>query len=164
MLLYLYAECAQYVQYEYRNTLLHLHIYAKYAQYALLYIFSVLKGFFRYLLWLEDAVSADITPVQRDRRQAQRGIRGIMVFVQKPINLIRKNSQNSVSKWMVTQVPTTATGETVGRCPQGSDGMKDEARTSFCQIPRYLEYVKYAKLCTLCTICKLCKTYQSVTY
>jgi hypothetical protein len=51
-----------------------------------------------------------------------------MVFVQKPSNLIRKNSQNSVaaehisiamyhcfpSKCMVTQVVNATTGETVG--------------------------------------------------
>ncbi len=89
---------------------------------------SVLKEFIRYLLRLENAMNANITPVQRDRRQTRRGIRWIMVFVQKPSDLIWKNSQNSVSaeltsiamqycfpsKCMLTQVLTTATGETVG--------------------------------------------------
>ena len=49
-----------------------------------------------YLLRLEDAVNANITPIQRDGRQAQRGIRCIMVFVQKPGNLVRKHRQNRV--------------------------------------------------------------------
>ena len=50
----------------------------------------------RYLLRLEDAVNANITPIKRDRRQAQRGVRCIMVFVQKPGNLVRKHRQNRV--------------------------------------------------------------------
>ena len=80
-----------------------------------------------YLLRLEDAVNANITPIQRDGRQAQRGIRCIMVFVQKPGNLVWKHRQNRVlaeltsismqyhfpSKRMVTQVVGTATSQAV---------------------------------------------------
>ena len=36
-----------------------------------------------YLLLLQDAMNTNITQVQRDGRQAQRGVRCIMVFVQK---------------------------------------------------------------------------------
>jgi hypothetical protein len=57
-----------------------------------------------YLLRLEDAVNANITPIQRDGRQVQRGIRGIMVFIQKPGNLVWKHRQNSVLAELV-QVP-----------------------------------------------------------
>ena len=49
-----------------------------------------------YLLQLQDAMSANITPVQRDGRQAQRGVRCIMVFVQKTCNLVWKHRQNSI--------------------------------------------------------------------
>ena len=80
-----------------------------------------------YLLRLEDAVNADITPVQRDGRQAQRGVRCIMVFVQKPCNLVWKHRQNRIlaeltsismqyrfpSKRMVTTVVSTATSQVV---------------------------------------------------
>jgi hypothetical protein len=80
-----------------------------------------------YLLRLEDAVNANITPIQRDGRQAQRSIRCIMVFVQKPGNLVRKHRQNRIpaeltsismqyhfpSKRMVTPVVSTATSQAV---------------------------------------------------
>ena len=49
-----------------------------------------------YLLRLEDAVNANITPIQRDGRQAQRGKRCIMVFVQKPGNLVRNLARKSL--------------------------------------------------------------------
>ena len=41
-----------------------MSLYAKYAKYALNYIFL-------HLIWSEDAVNTDNTPVQRDRRQAK---------------------------------------------------------------------------------------------
>jgi hypothetical protein len=44
-----------------------------------------------HLFLSEDAVNTETTPVQRDRRQAQRGVRCIMVFIQKTSNFIRKH-------------------------------------------------------------------------
>ncbi len=81
-------------------------LYMKYAQYAqydclgsnmqnmqnmqnILLCCFILNLF--YLLLLEDAVNANITPVQRDGRQAQRRVRCIMVFVQKTCNFVRKH-------------------------------------------------------------------------
>ena len=49
-----------------------------------------------YLIWSEDAVNTDTTPVQRDRRQAQRGVRCIMVFIQKTSNFIWKHRKHGV--------------------------------------------------------------------
>jgi hypothetical protein len=51
-----------------------------------------------YLLQLQDAtgMNADITPVQKDGRQAQRGVQCIMVFVQKTCNLVWKHRQNRI--------------------------------------------------------------------
>ncbi len=49
-----------------------------------------------HLIWSEDAVNTDTTPVQRDRRQAQRGVRCIMVFIQKTSNFIRKHRKHCI--------------------------------------------------------------------
>ena len=72
-----------------------LHIYAKYAKYALNYIFLGANSQM-YLIWSEDAVNTDTTPVQRDRRQAQRGVRCIMVFIQKTSNFIWKHRKHCI--------------------------------------------------------------------
>ncbi len=50
-----------------------------------------------YLLQLQDTMHANITPVQRDGRQAQRGVRCIMVFVQKTCNPVWKLVEINIS-------------------------------------------------------------------
>ena len=81
--------------------------YAQYAQYAglgsnmqnmqntqnILLCCFILNLF--YQLRLEDAVNANITPVQRDGRQAQRSVQ-CMVFVQKTCNFVWKHRHNCV--------------------------------------------------------------------
>ncbi len=42
------------------------------------------------------AVNTDTTPVQRDRRQAQRGVQFIMVFIQKTSNFIWKHWKHGI--------------------------------------------------------------------
>jgi hypothetical protein len=80
-----------------------------------------------YLNWLEDAVNTDTTPVQRDRRQAPKGVRCIMVFIQKTSNFIRQHRKHYIlaqlssiamqnhfpSQGMVTHVVTATSSQRV---------------------------------------------------
>ena len=86
-----------------------------------------------YLFWSEDAVNTDITPVQWDSRQAQRGVRCIMVFIQKTSNFIWKHRKYCIlahfasiamqnhlpSQSMVTQVVTATSSQRV--CNEASN-------------------------------------------
>ncbi len=79
-----------------------------------------------HLIWLED-VNTDTTPVQLDRRQAQRGIRCIMVVIQKTSDFIRKHRKHCIlaqfssitmqnhfqSQSMVTHVVTATSSQRV---------------------------------------------------
>ena len=67
-----------------------LKVYAKYAEYAEYFIESIHSILF-YLWWLENSVNVYITPVQRNGRQGQSGVRCMMVFVQKTGNFIWKH-------------------------------------------------------------------------
>ncbi len=49
-----------------------------------------------HLIWLEDAMNTETTPVQLDRRQAQRGVQCIMVFIQKTSNFIWKHRKHCI--------------------------------------------------------------------
>ena len=49
-----------------------------------------------HLFWSEDAMNTDTTSVQRDRRQALRGVRCILVFKQKTSNFIRKHRKHCI--------------------------------------------------------------------
>ena len=78
--------------------------YAKYAKYAVWLHIFVYHTYFAcdayivqvHLIWSKDAVNTDTTPVQRDRRQAQRGVRCIMVFIQKTSNFIWKHRKHCI--------------------------------------------------------------------
>ena len=73
-------------------------------------------------------MNTDTTPVQRDSRQTQRGVQGIMVFIQKTSNFIRKHTKHSIRaqlssiamqnhfppQSMVTQVVTAPSSQRVG--------------------------------------------------
>ena len=117
-----------------------ISLYAKYAKYALNYIFL-------HLIWSEDAVNTDTTPVQRDRRQAQRGVRCIMVFIQKTSNFIRKHRKHCIlahlaciamqnhfpSQSMVTQVVTATSSQRV--CNEASNlGSVPNVDSNACKI------------------------------
>ena len=68
-----------------------LHIFAYHTYFACdAYIVQV------HLIWSKDAVNTDTTPVQRDRRQAQRGVQCIMVFIQKTSNFIWKHRKHCI--------------------------------------------------------------------
>ena len=79
--------------------------YAKYAKYAVWLHIFVSHTYFAcdayivqvHLIWSKDAVNTDTTPVQRDRRQAQRGVQCIMVFIQKTSNFIWKHRKHCIS-------------------------------------------------------------------
>ena len=66
----------------------------------MIFTYYVYNTFFssysKYLIWFEDAVSTDITPVQGNRRQGQRGVQCIMVFIQKTGNFIRKDGKHCI--------------------------------------------------------------------
>ncbi len=66
---------------------LHIFAYCTYFAYDT-YIVQV------HLIWSEDAVNTDTTPVQKDRRQAQRGVLCIMVFIQKTSYFIWKHRKH----------------------------------------------------------------------
>ncbi len=68
---------------------LHVFAYCTYFAYDI-YIAQV------HLIWSEDAMNTDTTPVQRDRRQAQRSVRCTMVFIQKTSNFIWKHRNHGI--------------------------------------------------------------------
>ena len=105
-----------------------------------------------YLFWSEDAMNTDITPVQRDSRQAQRGVQCIMVFIKKTSNFIRKHRKHCIlahlasiamqnhfpSQSMVTQVVTATSSQRV--CNEASNlGSVPNVDSNACEIAAWLD-------------------------
>ena len=142
-----------------------------------MYIFCIWYIYisYLYLFWSEDAVNTDITPVQRDSRQAQRGVRCIMVFIQKTSNFIWKHwkycilahfasiaMQNHLpSQSMVTQVVTATSSQRM--CNEASNlGSVPNVDANASKFAAWLDGFWSGRSCsfTICNICLICKIFN----
>ena len=108
-------------------------------------IFCILKTL--YLLRSEDAVNTDITPVQGNSREAKRGVRCVMVFIQKTSNFIRKRRKNCILAHLTSIVMQELAS--LSRRSFHDSFLVPTLKSMRCWTAR--------SACTCCIFCLLCK-------